>query len=253
MEKYGFVYIWFDRKHKRFYIGCRWGTETDGYICSSVWMKNSYKRRPQDFKRKILSRTTNQQNLLDEEYYWLKMIKPEELGKKYYNLRQHHHGHWTTNKNKLSIQEKMKNSHWSKDINRSNEIKNKISKSKKGQSPPNKGIPWSEELRTDSYSDLKGYKMPPRSIDHRRKISENNKRLYAENKIGTRGKKFSEETRRKMSENNAMNNQYNRQKISDAKKGIKCLYKEGIKKMAIPGTVKYETLINDGFVLSLNI
>lgn len=28
-EKYGFVYIWFDKKHKRFYIGCRWGTEND--------------------------------------------------------------------------------------------------------------------------------------------------------------------------------------------------------------------------------
>ena len=39
MEKYGFVYIWYDRKHKRYYIGCRWGTENDGYICSSSWMK----------------------------------------------------------------------------------------------------------------------------------------------------------------------------------------------------------------------
>jgi hypothetical protein len=54
MEKYGFVYIWFDRKHKRFYIGCHWGKENDGYVCSSPWMKQAYKHRPQDFKRKIL-------------------------------------------------------------------------------------------------------------------------------------------------------------------------------------------------------
>ena len=29
MEKHGFVYIWFDRKHRRFYIGSHWGTEDD--------------------------------------------------------------------------------------------------------------------------------------------------------------------------------------------------------------------------------
>lgn len=39
MSKYGFVYIWFDRKHHRFYIGCHWGHEEDGYICSSNWMR----------------------------------------------------------------------------------------------------------------------------------------------------------------------------------------------------------------------
>lgn len=54
MSKYGFVYLWFDRKHKRYYVGCHWGTEDDGYICSSQWMHQSIKYRPQDFKRRIL-------------------------------------------------------------------------------------------------------------------------------------------------------------------------------------------------------
>jgi hypothetical protein len=95
--KYGFVYIWYDRKHKRFYIGCHWGEETDRYICSSKWMNRSYKRRPQDFRRKILSRImTNKTDLLDEEYRWLSKIKKEELGKRYYNVRNHHTGHWST-------------------------------------------------------------------------------------------------------------------------------------------------------------
>ena len=59
MEKYGFVYIWRDRKHKRYYVGSHWGTETDQYICSSSWMKNAYKRRPQDFKRRVVARVAH--------------------------------------------------------------------------------------------------------------------------------------------------------------------------------------------------
>ena len=55
-EKYGFVYLQFDRKHKRYYVGCHWGTVDDGYICSSNWMRDTYNRRPQDFKRRILKK-----------------------------------------------------------------------------------------------------------------------------------------------------------------------------------------------------
>jgi hypothetical protein len=109
MEKYGFVYIWYDRKHKRYYIGCRWGREDDGYICSSPWMKQGYKYRPEDFRRKILSRVyTNKIDLLEEEYRWLSKIKKEELGKKYYNLHNHHFGHWSTDEEKRQkVKEKL--------------------------------------------------------------------------------------------------------------------------------------------------
>lgn len=133
MEKYGFVYIWFDRKHKRYYIGCRWGNTKDKYICSSPWMKQAYKHRPKDFKRKILTLVyTNKKDLLDEEYKWLSKIKKEELGKKYYNLHNHHFGHWSENKrNKKTIGEKISLSHksdpnwgsWSKDRKISDETK----------------------------------------------------------------------------------------------------------------------------------
>ena len=98
MQKYGFVYIWYDRKHKRYYIGCHWGTEDDGYVCSSSNMKSAYKRRTNDFKRKILSRIyTDKTDLLEEEYKWLSKIKKQELGKKYYNLHNHHFKHWSSN------------------------------------------------------------------------------------------------------------------------------------------------------------
>jgi NUMOD3 motif len=143
MEKYGFVYIWFDRKHKRFYIGCRWGHENDGYICSSKWMKDSFKRRPKDFKRKILARLiTTKKELLDEEFKWLSMIKTEELGKKYYNLHNYRFGHWSMDDKKtLSVGEKISLSHrndpnwgnWSKGRLHSDEAKEKLREANRKQ------------------------------------------------------------------------------------------------------------------------
>ena len=92
--KYGFVYIWRDRKHKRFYIGSRWGSIDDGYVCSSVWMKNAYKRRPHDFSRRILATNLPREILIETEQRWLNLIQPEEVGKKYYNLNKYAVKHW---------------------------------------------------------------------------------------------------------------------------------------------------------------
>jgi hypothetical protein len=101
MEKYGFVYIWYDRKHKRYYIGSHWGTENDGYICSSTWMRNAYKYRKEDFKRRIITKVTSSKaDLLRKEYEYLSLIKEEELGKKYYNMTNHLNGHWFTEEEK---------------------------------------------------------------------------------------------------------------------------------------------------------
>lgn len=137
MEKYGFVYIWRDKKHKRYYIGCHWGTEDDGYICSSRWMRKSYRRRPNDFKRRILSKIcTNRLDLLEEEYKWICLIKEEELGKRYYNLRNHHPAHWSTydDEQKIAIIEKISQAGIGR--HHTDEAKKKISEGHKGQ------IPW---------------------------------------------------------------------------------------------------------------
>lgn len=85
-EKYGFIYIWYDRKHQRYYLGRHWGTENDGYICSQSNMRNNFKNRPEDFKRRIVSIVNDKQALVEEEQRWLNMINIEELGKKYYNI-----------------------------------------------------------------------------------------------------------------------------------------------------------------------
>jgi hypothetical protein len=86
-EKYGFIYIWRDRKHKRYYIGCHWGYEDDGYICSSDWMRHAYRRRPDDFKRRIIKRIySNKKDMFLKEHEYLLCIKENEFGKRYYNL-----------------------------------------------------------------------------------------------------------------------------------------------------------------------
>jgi hypothetical protein len=96
--KYGFVYRWYDSYRDMYYIGCHWGYENDSYICSSDRMRKAYQRRPQDFKREILiSNINDRKKLLIEEEKWLSLIKDEELGVKYYNLRNCEFNHWSSN------------------------------------------------------------------------------------------------------------------------------------------------------------
>ena len=112
MERYGFVYVWFDRKHKRYYVGSHWGHEKDGYVCSSKWMKDAKRLRPKDFKRRVVARVyTTYEALLEEEDRWLAMIKPEEKGKRYYNLRLRTARYWHTFENtRLATSQKISKS-----------------------------------------------------------------------------------------------------------------------------------------------
>lgn len=86
-EKYGFVYIWRDKKHNRYYVGCHWGAVDDGYICSSDWMRKAFRRRPGDFRRRIIISNLTRKEMYLEEQRMFSMIKPEELKTRYYNLR----------------------------------------------------------------------------------------------------------------------------------------------------------------------
>lgn len=170
-------------------------------------MKHAYKRRPQDFKRRILSRIyTNQQDLLKEEYRWLQMIKPEELHKRYYNLHNHHYGHWSTiEASRMTVGQKISaaplRAQRIGDANRgrkySDEYRQWMSNTRKGKPSPKKGKPsgiaaWN-----------KGMKLNP---EHRQKLSQShlgktqsqetiNKRV-----MSRKDYKHSDETRRKISE-----------------------------------------------------
>jgi len=214
--KYGIVYIWRDKKHKRYYIGSHWGTENDGYICSSTWMKAAYKRRPGDFKRRILALVhTTRQDMFDEESKWQNLISDDELkGVRYYNIRRHGDRHWSTDPNRaLTIGQKISASpnrkaniskkakqraldgdcfsslarqrqkEVMKNYKHSEETKKKISKS-------NMGRVVSQETREKIANAHIGYNKPKLSEEHKLKISSANL-----------GRKHSEETKKKISDN----------------------------------------------------
>ncbi len=108
MEKYGFVYVWYNRWKKKFYVGCHWGREDDGYVCSSKLMREAYKRNPEYFRRRVVQRVyTNRLDLLTEEHKWLAQIKDEQLGRKFYNVSKKHAGHWSATDRAAEISKKM--------------------------------------------------------------------------------------------------------------------------------------------------
>lgn len=216
VDKYGFVYIWFDRKHKRYYVGCHWGREDDGYICSSNWMRDAYRRRPEDFKRRIIkTNMDNKRDMLLEEQRYFKMIKPEELKIKYYNLCINFE-HWLSKDDMqvLTIRQKISNSTKGRTFSEETrqklreahkgklhgplpiETRNKMRESRKGKSPSEETKrKISQTLIGQSFSEERKEKISISNKGH--KHSENAKKQMSETHTG---KKHSAETRRKMSE-----------------------------------------------------
>jgi len=182
MEKYGFIYIWYDKKRKMFYIGSHWGREDDGYICSSKWMRDAYRYRKQDFRRRTLKRDINREDLLKEEYYYFQMIKDEELGKRYYNLNRHHFGHWQISEHsRKSVRKKL--SEASKKLHQDSVYKQKFlegrkklpSRSKEAirkTALANTGKKRTEETKRKISESNKGKVLGPLSDEHRKKVSE---------------------------------------------------------------------------------
>ena len=182
MQKYGFVYIWYDRKRKMYYIGSHWGHENDGYICSSNRMRNVYKRRPEDFKRRIIIRIyTSRSDLLVYEGRWLSFIQKEELSKKYYNARNYQFAHWTTSQLL--------------------EIGKKISRKLKGNHPhPHKGKTWVEaygEKRASSRKEKLSKAISGRELseEHKARISEGVKKT---GRVYKKGHKLTDEQKANM-------------------------------------------------------
>ena len=161
MEKYGFVYIWYDRKRKMYYIGSHWGFEKDGYICSSNRMRNAYRKRPHDFKRRVIERIyTNRKELFLREDLWLKKIKKKEI---YYNLHFSVH-HWSQDEDyKLSIAQRISKTKklffqsqeskpYIESMRRRNIEKGIIPPSRKGKIPWNKGLTKNTDSRVAALS-----------------------------------------------------------------------------------------------------
>jgi hypothetical protein len=197
MEKYGFIYLWYDRKRKMYYVGSHWGTIDDGYICSSNWMRNAYARRSQDFKRSILTKNffNNRNDLLIEEQRWLDMIKQTELGVRYYNRTSIVSG-ISPNGRKNAISDKTKQKMSQAKLGKPS---NSPTKFTKGQTPWNKDtkgaqIAWNKGIPAEQ-SHLYG---KPKSEETKRRISEAQKGKPRPPGSGMIGKKHSEETKQKI-------------------------------------------------------
>jgi hypothetical protein len=181
MEKYGFIYLWYDKKRKMFYLGSHWGTENDGYICSSNRMRDAYRRRPNDFKRRIVQNNIKRDVLLSEEYKWLSKIQEFELGKKYYNLRKHKWGHWSTDlSSNFSVQEKIKATLAKP------EVREKIGAANRGRVKSKEEILRIKKARANQVF----------TTETREKMSKSSKGILNP----FYGKKHSEETRKRMSQ-----------------------------------------------------
>lgn len=108
-------------------------------------MNNAYKRRPDDFKRRILATNINSRHdMYNEEFRWLSMIDDHQLGKKYYNLRRWEFNHWTSKPDYSSITKKLSAANRGKRRSIRTEIKPGEHRSmstefRKGQSAHNKG------------------------------------------------------------------------------------------------------------------
>ena len=57
IDYYGFVYLWYDTKNKKYIIGSHHGSTEDGYTTSTGGdhVKNIFLKRPETMKRKILA------------------------------------------------------------------------------------------------------------------------------------------------------------------------------------------------------
>lgn len=210
-------------------------------------MKANHKKNPQYFKRRILEYVEDDKALMEREYYWLSMIKPEELGSKYYNKTNYKHGHWIFDEDKKTIvRNKLVKSHWSKSDKRE-EIIEKIKVGNSYERGP-RGYGLKEETKKKLSIALKGKPITyERSEETREKISNNTKRLQREQKIGMHGKTHSDSTKQKMSQNNAMNKEEHRLKIGAANRGKKMLRKDGTKRMAKPDSDLWNELISKGW------
>ena len=223
MEKYGFVYIWFDRKHKRYYVGSHWGTEDDGYVCSSQWMRRARERRPEDFKRRIIKRGfTDKKSLLIEESRYLKMIKPEELKTRYYNMKVGDANHWSAMYPEYVKTVSEKISHRTKEVMNSPEVRAKMEKvyeRARGSTRAPETVEKQRKTLAETWarrSPIEDRYVPSSGEEYSRKLSEASKRMWAERTDEERasiisklhsadnprntGKKASDETRKRMSE-----------------------------------------------------
>jgi hypothetical protein len=124
-------------------------------------MRDAYRRRPQDFTRRVIQSNISREALLEEEYKWLSLIPSEQLGKKYYNMSKKHFGHWTNNPDTRSIRQKISDA--GKGRVASDETRAKMSVARSGRLTHE----WSESSRDKMRQHYIGKKQSPEVVEKR--------------------------------------------------------------------------------------
>jgi hypothetical protein len=145
-----FVYMWYDKARKMFYIGSHTGSVDDNYTSSSRWLSGEIRYRPQDFRRRIVKILATKAEAAKLEYGLICSIQDWEFGTRYYNLKMGKpKGSPAWNKGKpLSSETKAKMSAtkaangcipWNVGVPMTPEQKDHLSIMKRGQPAHNKG------------------------------------------------------------------------------------------------------------------
>lgn len=145
-------------------------------------MRNAYRKRPNDFRRRILETDiTDRQVLLERESYWLSFISHRELGKRYYNLHNHKKNHWTANPlHQATVSEKISKA-WtpqrraamselkrmSNPMHNSNAV-SKVADKNRGRKAWNKGTTRTELQRAHQSMVMSGRQSPTKGIPNDR-------------------------------------------------------------------------------------
>lgn len=255
MEKYGFVYIWRDRKHNRYYIGSHWGTEDDGYICSSRIMRQSYRRRPHDFKRKIIEVIhDDREELYEAENKWLK--RAEKNKDRYYNIM-FTTQHWSAYPDNVkTIREKI--SHRTKEAMQRPDVRKNYEEGIKHRDNKSSD-PELKEKRRQSMIKTMAEKFPIEerssynrsengSEIHKERLSTASTNMWAnrtEDQLKEVGQKISEGLKGKKNRLGQTNSEEHRRKISEAQKGkIHPRHKISIDGVVYDSTVKAAEVLN---------
>tara|TARA_Y100001938_G_scaffold138_1_gene225 strand:- start:65 stop:916 length:852 start_codon:yes stop_codon:yes gene_type:complete len=217
-----FVYLWFDKRDYKFYLGYSQGKKKS-YICSSKYMLAEYKKRPNDFKRRILKKgDLNEMITLENK---LLNMRKHHFGARYYNqianfplgMAEWHKknpgffagennpnfGNKWSDEMKYKIGSANRGKKW--DDERRIEMSKKLKADfANGRVQWNTGIPATEEHKKKNSEANSGifnhFKGKHHTEEAKKAISEKNKKWHRENPDFHKGRVFSATTRKKMSD-----------------------------------------------------
>lgn len=203
-------------------------------------MRDAYRRRPQDFKRRVVCIVTNKKKLVIEEQRWLDMIKPEECGIRYYNktlksttpsMRGRKHSEKT--KQKMSLAQKGKVVSENQKVLISNSLKEHFSNEdvRKKQSDKIKTA-WRENRKVF----LEGIKKGSNSRVGKERPKEVKEKISKSHL----GKKKSEETRQRMADSHKGKKHHSQEHLDELSKRM-----IGNKFASVPRSEKFKKRVSD--------